>query len=90
MRPCNLVTNLTLGCISVGIEVVPARVEFTIDRKYNFDDIYQQKLLKVKKPETMNPMEAYRTEKAPEVSKKIKALKLNFGEEAALTVVCKR
>jgi len=38
----------------------------------------------------MSPMDAYKIQKAPEVSKKSKALKLNFAEEAALTVVCKR
>jgi len=30
------------GCLSLGIEIVPARVAFSDDQKYNFADYYRK------------------------------------------------
>jgi SAM-dependent methyltransferase len=37
------------GCYSLGIEIVPARVAFAQDQKYDFADVYQKRLAE-KKP----------------------------------------
>lgn len=34
------------GCKSYGVEIVPARVSFSVDQKYNFEDYYRDKLAK--------------------------------------------
>ena len=41
------------GCESIGIEIVPARVIFCQDQKYEFEDYYKNKTIKVQSADNL-------------------------------------